>query len=95
MHIISRKALREFWERQPDSEQSLRRWHKIITTRDFASFAELRRTFPSADLVGDLTVFNIGGNKFRLIAPIHFNRQKAYVRHELTHAEYDRGDWKR
>jgi mRNA interferase HigB len=94
MHVISRKALRNFWVRQPDSEQPLRRWHKLITTRDFGSFAELRDTFPSADTVDDLTVFNIGGNKYRLVASIHFNRHKVYVRYVLTHAEYDQGDWK-
>jgi mRNA interferase HigB len=66
-----------------------------MTTTDFGSFAELRETFPSADMVGDLTVFNIGGNKYRLIASIHFKRHKVYVRHVLTHAEYDQGDWKK
>lgn len=47
-----------------------------------------------ARLLGKLTVFNIGGNKYRLIAAIHFNRQKVYVRNVLTHKEYDQGDWK-
>jgi mRNA interferase HigB len=50
--------------------------------------------FPHADQVGKLTVFNIGGNKYRLIAAILFNRGKVYVRHLLTHAEYDQGKWK-
>jgi len=94
MHVISRKALRLFWQRHPDSEQPLRRWHTIMTTTDFGSFAELRSTLPSADMVNDLTVFNISGNKYRLVASIHFNRQKLYVRHVLTHAEYDQGNWK-
>jgi mRNA interferase HigB len=95
MHVISRKSLRNFWERHPDGELPLRRWFKIVATTNFASFSELRRTFPSADLVDELVVFNIGGNKFRLIASIHFNRGKVYIRHVLTHAEYDRGDWKK
>jgi mRNA interferase HigB len=95
MHVISRKALRTFWERNPDSEQPLRRWFTLMDTTDFASFAELRETFPSADLVDELTVFNIGGNKYRLIASIHYNRRKVYVRHVLTHAEYDRESWKK
>ena len=94
MHVISRKALRLFWDFHPDSEQPLRRWHKIISTTDFESFADLHRTFPSADMLGDLTIFNIGGTKYRLIASIHFNRQKVYVRHVLTHAEYDQENWK-
>jgi mRNA interferase HigB len=94
MPVISRKALREFWERHPDSKASLARWFKIMQQTDFVSFGDLRRTFSSADLVDDLVVFNISGNKYRLIASIHFNRGKVYVRHVLTHQEYDREVWK-
>ena len=60
---------------------------------EFRSFAELRATFPSADMIDDLIVFNIGGNKYRLIAAIHFNRGRVYIRHVLTHQEYDRNRW--
>jgi mRNA interferase HigB len=95
MHVISRKALRVFWQRHPDSEQPLRRWHRILSTTDFATFGELRETFPSADVVDDLIVFNVGGNKYRIIASIHFNRRKVYVRHVLTHVDYDQGNWKK
>jgi mRNA interferase HigB len=95
MHVISRKALRTFWEKHAESEQPLRRWYTLMTTTSYESFADLRLTFPSADVVDDLTVFNVGGNKYRLIASIHFNRHKVYVRHVLTHAEYDRGKWKK
>lgn len=94
MHVISRKALKAFWLRQPESEVPLRRWYTLMTTTDFTSFAELRETVPSVDMVENLTVFNIGGNKYRLIASIHFNRKKVYVRHVLTHSEYDQGKWK-
>jgi len=95
MHIISRKALRLFWQRYPDSKESLSRWFKIIDRTTFKSFNALRTTFPSADQVEGLVVFNIGGNKYRLIASIHFNRGKVYIRQVLTHDEYDRGVWKR
>jgi mRNA interferase HigB len=94
MHIISRKILRAFWEQYPDSQTALTRWFKIVQKTEFNSFTDLRATFPSADLVGDLIVFNIGGNKYRLIASIHFNRSKIYIRHILTHSEYNKGDWK-
>ncbi len=94
MHIISRKALRNFWQKHPDSQMALTRWFKIVQRTDFESFADLRSTFPSADWVGDLVVFNIGGNKYRLIASVHFNRGKIYICHILTHSEYDKGDWK-
>jgi len=94
MHIISRKALRQFWEKHPDSQTALARWFKIMRQTDFRNLSELRTTFPTADKVGDWIVFNIGGNKYRLIASMHFNRGKVYIRHVLTHQEYDRGIWK-
>ena len=94
MHVISRKALCNFWKKHPDSQGSLSRWFKIVQRTNFESFTDLRSTFPSADLVGNLVVFNIGGNKYRLIASVHFNRRKIYIRQILTHREYDKGDWK-
>lgn len=94
MHIISRKVLRQFWEKHPDSETALIRWFKLMNSATFQTFEELRFVFPSADLVGDLIVFNIGGNKYRLITSIHFNRQKVYIRYMLTHSEYDKETWK-
>lgn len=94
MHVISRKALRLFWERHADSKVPLIRWFQIIEQTNFANFAHLRKTFPSADMVDRIVVFNIAGNKYRLITSMHFNRAKVFVRHVLTHADYDRGDWK-
>lgn len=66
-----------------------------METEVFADFNDLRKTFASADYVGGLTVFNIGGNKYRLMASIHYNRRKVYIRAVLTHEQYDRGIWKR
>lgn len=94
MHIISHRALREFRERYPDSKMPLARWYKIIERSEFYNFALLRVAFPSVDLVGEWVIFNIGGNKYRLITSIHFNRGKVYIRYVLTHREYDRGDWR-
>jgi len=95
VHIIARQALIRFWERYPDSKTALARWFKVVKTTEFQSISELRAVFPSADKVQDLIVFNIGANKYRLIASIHFNRGKVYIRHVLTHSEYDRGEWKK
>ena len=95
IHVISRKALRLFWEQHPDSKAALMRWFKVMTATDFQNFAELRAAFPSVDKVDQWSAFNIGGNKVRLIASIHFNRGKVYIRHVLTHPEYDKGAWKR
>ena len=95
MHVISRKAPRQFWEQHPDSQPALTRWFKVMQHTDFHSFGELRAVFPAADKVADWIVFNIGGNNYRLIASVHFNRIKVYIRQVLTHQEYDREAWKR
>ena len=94
MHIITRKRLLEFGKKHPDCNTALESWYRIVQQTKFNSFGELKQTFPSADQVGKLTVFNIGGNKARLIAAIHYNRSRVYIRHVLTHKEYDRGLWK-
>jgi mRNA interferase HigB len=94
MHLITRKTLLAFWQQHPDSKTALERWSQIIEKNNFNSFTQLKATFPSVDQVGKLTVFNVGGNKYRLIAAIHFNRHKVYIRHILTHAEYDKDNWK-
>ena len=94
MHVISKKALRAFWAVHPDAERPLRHWFKNADAAVWQSFADVRAVYAKADQVGQFTVFNVGGNKYRLIAAIHYNRAKVYVRHVLTHAEYDRGEWK-
>lgn len=94
MHVISRRALQSFADKHPDSRNPLDKWYRIMKRRHFKSLADLRQTFPSADPVGKLTVFNIGGNKFRLITAIHYNTHRIYIRDVLTHAEYDKGKWK-
>ncbi len=94
MHIITRKRLNDFAARYPETKASLRSWYQIAKQHDFKSFSDLRQFFPSADQVGKLTVFNIGGNKARLIVAIHYNRKKIYIRDILTHEEYDLGKWK-
>ena len=95
MHVISRKSLRRFWEQFPDSRNPLLCWFKVMSHTRFVSLAELRAAFPTADKVGSWIVFNIAGNKYRLVASMHFNRGKVYVRHVLTHAQYDAGAWKK
>jgi mRNA interferase HigB len=95
MHVIAKPALIEFWERRPEAEGPLQAWYRTMVSEVFADFNDLRATFASADYVDGLTVFNTGGNKYRLIAAIHYNRHKVFIRAVLTHAEYDRGDWKR
>lgn len=94
MHIIIRKRLLEFSKKHPDSEEPIDRWYRIVKQSNYKSFAEMRKTFPSADQVKRLIVFNIGGNKYRLIAYIVFPAKRVYIRHILTHADYDKEKWK-
>ena len=86
--------MREFAKAHKEAEGPLSAWYAIMSKTDFPSFAELKRVFRSVDKVGKFTVFDIGGNKFRLVAAIHYNRRKVYIRHVLTHAEYDQDKWK-
>lgn len=94
MHIITRKRLNEFAEEHPAAQSGLAHWYHALRKNSPANFTELRRVFPHADQVGGLTVFNIGGHKARLVAAIHYNRHKVYIRAVLTPAEYDAGKWK-
>ena len=94
MHIITRKRLNEFAAKHPIATAGLAHWFRALKKNNPGNFAELRLLFSHADQVNGLTVFNIAGNKARLIAAIHYNRRKVYIRAVLTHAEYDVGKWK-
>ena len=94
MHVITRKRLNEFASKHPDAESALEHWYRIMKGHRFGNFAELKKQLPSADQVTNKTVFNIGGNKYRLIAALHYNRGRVYIRAILTHREYDKGNWK-
>lgn len=99
MRIIALKTLKAFWQRHPDAQAALRGWHNTTRKAQWANFVEVRRTFGSADQVSvchgnTVVVFNVGGNKCRLITAIHYNRQVVYAMLVLTHREYDKEKWK-
>ena len=96
MRIISRKALREHWEQpsRSDSEEPLKAWFAIAKKSEWKNFAEVRRQFGSASAVGTRVVFNIAGNKYRLVVRINYELQIAFVRFVGTHKEYDELDVK-
>ena len=94
MHIITKRRIVEAKVTYPQCASALDGWYKIINNNVFNNFSDLKASFNSVDKVGNLYVFDLGGNKLRLIASIHFNRQKIYIRHILTHKEYDKGDWR-
>ena len=71
MHVITRKRLNDFAAEHPETRTALARWYSSVSRTDFSSFPELKLMFPAADQVGKLTVFNVDGNKVRVIAAIH------------------------
>lgn len=93
MRVLPRKPLRAFTAIHPDSGPSLDRWFRIAERADWSNFASVRSDFPQADRVGVYYVFNVSGNKYRLIAEIDFEFRRVYVREVLTHRDYDRGNW--
>ncbi len=94
MRVISRRALREFWESHATARTGLLLWYQRVTEADVQTLNDLRQIFPSADRVGNFTVFNISGNNFRLITYVDYTYQLIFIRAVLTHAEYDKENWK-
>lgn len=95
MRVITNRRLLEFSATHHDASGPLQAWRKAMESTEFSSFAELRVVFGSVDKVGDLHVFNIAGNKYRLITYLRFDRQLCYIKQVLTHTEYDKGAWKK
>lgn len=91
MHIITKRALRIFWEKHPEAKDSLINWNQISRKSDWRNLVDVRKYFSHADLAGVCTVFNIGGNKYRLITKIYYQDRVILIRFVLTHAEYDKG----
>jgi mRNA interferase HigB len=94
MHVISFKRIKEFFSTHRDAASSLTAWHKTAKRANWQNLAELKQVYPSADLVGRYVVFNIGGNKYRLVARIVYRSQTLFVVAVMTHEEYDLGKWK-
>src|SRR6059058_2138971 len=93
--IITRKRLREFARRYPDAAEPLEKWYRVVRDAEWENLQDARRVYPHADAVAvasgnTVTVFNIGGNKYRLIVAIHYDRQRVYVLRLLRHAEYSK-----
>lgn len=94
MKIISNSALRAFAADYPQAEAPLQGWRRVVEKNRFANWAELKAAFNAVDKVGELVVFDIGGNKYRLIAYIRFDKQIVYIKAVLTHRDYGKGAWK-
>lgn len=90
MRLIALGTLREFWRIYPDSKEQLQAWYQLLKSAVWKSPNDVKRQFRSASIIGgNRVVFNIAGNKYRLIVKIHYNTGIVYVRFIGTHREYD------
>lgn len=94
MNVISMKRIRDFTSVHRDAEVSLRAWYTVTKKASWQNLVNVKQTYPSADLVGRYTVFNIAGNKYRLISRIVYRSQTLFIVAIMTHEEYDLGKWK-
>ena len=94
MHVITRKPLQSFAAIHKDSAKSLDAWYKTANSAKWKNFEELKEDFGTADVAGELTVFNIKGNHYRLIADVQYQKQVIFIKYVLTHKEYDKNEWK-
>ena len=99
MRIIKTSMLREYWQSHREAEASLWTWAQLANAAKWENFAQVRMTFPSADLVKvasgrSVVVFNVAHNRYRLIAALHYNTGIVYTLMIMTHKEYDRSAWK-
>ncbi|MEY2342423.1 type II toxin-antitoxin system HigB family toxin [Acidithiobacillus sp. IBUN Pt1247-S3] len=94
MHVITHRRITEAMKQHADCATALDQWYRVMKKARLADFAEMRNLFNSVDKVNDVYVFNVGGNKLRIIAAVHFNTGKVFIRWVLTHSEYDKGRWR-
>ena len=94
MHVVSHKAVRIFCEEHPHARGAMDHWYRVAKRATWSSFAEVKQSFSTADFVAPHVVFDIGGNKYRLIAEMNFMRRVLFVRGIMTHTEYEKGAWK-
>lgn len=94
VNVIALRTLRTFWLKHSQAEIPLRDWEKRMRKSNFSDFNQLRKAFPSADYLkvkeGELTIFNVAGNSYRLVVSIKYESQIVFIKKVMTHAEYDR-----
>ncbi len=92
MRVVSEKRIRKFIEQDAQSADAMWHWADSIESANWRNPGDLKATFASASFVGDLTVFNVGGNKYRVAAFVHYRKQIVYIKRIGTHEEYDKWD---
>lgn len=88
MHIVTRRTLKEFRGVHPQAHGPLQTWHAVVEHARWSTFADVKRTYNSADKVGDYVVFNV--NSYRIVATVRYQHRRVYIIEVLTHSDYDR-----
>jgi mRNA interferase HigB len=101
MRVISKRRLREFWEKHPDAEEPLKAWWRIVGANEtkWRHIHDLKASLSGVDGFNlecgvPVVVFNIGGNKYRLVTRIFYDMQRVFVKVVLTHHQYDLRKWR-
>ena len=94
MHLISIRNLRRDAATHPDSIQSVENWYKVVKKAKWDKLEDVRNVYRDAEAVGNFTVFNLKGNKYRLIVGIDYTNHTVFYKYFLTHADYDKDKWK-
>jgi len=95
MVIITKSKIIAFYQKELTAKEVFVQWYNIVSLSDWKNFQDIKQTFNSVDSVGnDRYIFNVGGNKYRVVAMIHFNKRTVYLRFVGTHKEYDKIDCK-
>ena len=99
MRIITERKLREFCGAADGGERSrrekaIREWKAVVRRADWKNFSDVRRTFNHGDIFCRCAIFDVGGNRYRIIAKVAYGINVVFIRAVLTHPEYDRGNWK-
>jgi mRNA interferase HigB len=95
VNVISKRGLFEKAAKHADAQSALQVWFDTAVEAEWKNFEDVRKSFPVTDMVGDLAIFNIRGNYYRLIVRIVFRYKRIYIKEFLTHAQYDKGGWKK
>ena len=95
LHVISKKRLREAWNRDRTLTVPLATWYKVASIAKWRSINDVKKSYPKADFADPYTVFDIKGNSYRLITKIEYRKGLVFIKDVLTHAEYDKEDWKK
>jgi len=93
VRIVKKRTLEDYWSAHADATKPLQAWYQTAAAADWKTLSDVRATFPHADLVGRLTVFNIKGNSYRLVVRIEYKFHLIFVRWFGTHDDYDSGNW--